>query len=127
ALPAVAHLILLASIFVGRVAYPVDIEWMEGGVLTMASRMQQGLPVYASPELGYAPFPYPFAYPLLLAALGTLVGQSYVLGRLVSIGCVMIAFVLLGREVGRAHRGWQYRWAFGLAAAGFAAAGFPVV
>lgn len=127
AVPALGHLILLASIFAGRVAYPIDIEWMEGGVLTMASRLQHGLPVYANPSAGYVPFPYPFAYPLLLAALGALVGQSYLLGRLVSIGFVVLALVLVGREVGRAHRAWQYRWAFGLAAAGFLAAGFPVV
>ncbi len=127
ALPALAHLILLASIFVGRVDYPIDIEWMEGGVLTMASRLQHGLPVYASPGAGYVPFPYPFAYPLVLALLGAIVGQSYVLGRLVSIGFVVVALALAGREVARAHRTWQLRWAFGLAAAGFLAAGFPVV
>ena len=127
ALPALGHLILLASIFLGRLTYPLDIEWMEGGVLTMASRMQHGLPVYASPSEGYAPFPYPFGYPLLLALLGALPGQSYVLGRLVSIGFVALAAVLIGRQVARAHRAWQYRWAFGLAGAGFLAAGFPVV
>ncbi|HEU5075362.1 MAG TPA: hypothetical protein VFU02_14325, partial [Polyangiaceae bacterium] len=127
AAPALAHLTLLGAIVLGRLTYPIDIEWMEGGVLTMASRMQHGLPVYANPSAGYAPFPYPFGYPLLLALLGAIVGQSYVLGRLVSITFVTLAFVLVGREVARAHHTWQYRWAFGLAAAGFLAAGFPVV
>lgn len=127
ALLALGHVILLASIVLGRLTYPLDIEWMEGGVLTMASRIQHGLPLYTAPSAGYVPFPYPFGYPLLLAALGTVVGQSYVLGRIVSIGFVALSMLLLGREVARAHATPAFRWAFGLAGAGFLAAGFPVV
>lgn len=127
ALPAGAQLVHLLLIVFGRLLYPIDIEWMEGGVLTMASRMQHGLPVYAAPEVGYVPFPYPFFYPLVLAGLGSVFGLDYALGRIVSVCSWSIATVLLSREAARSVDRWAAGFALGLLTAGLVASGFPVV
>lgn len=74
-----------------RAGYPYDLEWMEGGVLTHAWRMQQGLPVYTSPTADFVPMIYPPGYYAVLAALGAGPGLSPLLGRLVSIAGTLAA------------------------------------
>lgn len=76
----------------GRIDYPFDLEWMEGGMLAHAWRLQQGLPLYAAPTADWIPYVYPPGYPALLALLGLPVGLTPLLGRAVSIlGSLMAA------------------------------------
>ncbi len=97
----------LAALWAARVAYPFDLEWMEGGMLAHAWRLERGLPLYGPPSLEFAPYVYPPGYPALLAALGQLVPLSMPLGRVVSlvgIGAAALAsaFVVRRRGGGRA-------------------------
>ena len=41
--PALAHLVLLAIAIAGRFGYPYDLEWMEGGMLHHAQRIEDAL------------------------------------------------------------------------------------
>jgi hypothetical protein len=92
--------IVLAIVFALRVGFPLELEWMEGGSLQQAYRMQQGLPVYGPPSPEFVPFLYPPLYPALLAALGFVFPLGYVLGRCVSILAVIATCVALWR-IGR--------------------------
>lgn len=66
---------------VKRLVYPYDLEWMEGGSLTHALRIQQRLPTYAPPTVDFVPFLYTPFYPLIVSVFG----PSYFAARLVSI------------------------------------------
>jgi hypothetical protein len=91
---------VLSIVFALRVGFPLELEWMEGGSLQQAYRMQQGLPVYGPPSPEFVPFLYPPLYPALLAALGWVFPLGYVLGRCVSILAVIATGVALWR-IGR--------------------------
>ena len=82
---AAAHVVHLFSIFFGRIDFPLDLEWEEGGMLTHALRVIKGEPIYASPSADFISFLYTPLYPVVLAGLGKLFGVTYLLGRLVSI------------------------------------------
>ena len=77
--------VVLARVFLSRLSYPLDLEWMEGGILTHALRLGRGQPLYAEPSVDFVSFLYTPLYPAVLCALSKIFGLSYVLGRAVSI------------------------------------------
>jgi len=77
--------VVLARVFLSRLSYPVDLEWMEGGTLTHALRLGRGEPLYAEPSVDFVSFLYTPLYPAVLCALAKAFGLSYTLGRAVSI------------------------------------------
>ena len=88
ALPAIYQLALLGTAIAGRIGYPYDLEWMEGGLLHHALRLQRGQPIYAAPSIDFIPYLYTPLYPALLAALGGPLGPlglGYALGRAISV------------------------------------------
>lgn len=68
-----------------RIAYPYDLEWMEGGMLAHAWQLQHHLPIYAAPTPQFTPYVYPPGYSAVVALLGEVFGLSMPLGRAVSI------------------------------------------
>ncbi|MCA9495153.1 MAG: hypothetical protein KC621_34735 [Myxococcales bacterium] len=93
-LPAAACVLFLGyvvGLWLGRLPYPFDLEWMEGGMLAHAWRMRHGQPVYVRPNADFVPYIYPPGYSAIVAALGTLVGISPPVGRLVSIVGTLLA------------------------------------
>jgi hypothetical protein len=85
AIPALVQIWLLCSAIGGRVGYPYDLEWMEGGMLHHALRLQTGEGIYAAPSIDFIPYLYTPLYPSLLATLGEVFGLTYTLGRVLSI------------------------------------------
>ena len=77
-----------------RLAYPYDLEWMEGGMLCHALRLLEGKPIYGPPSVDFVPFLYTPLYPVVVAGLAKLFGLSYALGRLVSLAGFFAAMVL---------------------------------
>jgi hypothetical protein len=77
--------VALARVFRLRLGYPLDLEWMEGGVLMHALRLGRGQPLYAEPSVDFVSFLYTPLYPAVLCVLSKVLGLSYVLGRAVSI------------------------------------------
>ena len=76
---------VLAVVFALRVGFPLELEWMEGGSLQQAWRMQRGLPIYGPPSPDFVPFLYTPLYPALLAALGKILPLGLALARSISV------------------------------------------
>ena len=87
--------VVLARVFLLRLSYPLDLEWMEGGILTHALRLARGQPLYAEPSVDFVSFLYTPLYPAVLGALSKIFGLSYMLGRAVSILAFSGALVFL--------------------------------
>lgn len=108
ALPALYQLYLLSTAITGRITYPYDLEWMEGGMLHHAKRIKDGLGIYAAPSIDFIPYLYTPLYPSLLALFSGVFGISYTVGRTISvlslIGTAASAFFHLGsRRHDHAH------------------------
>jgi hypothetical protein len=99
--------VALARVFLLRLTYPLDLEWMEGGTLTHALRLARGEPLYAQPSVDFVSFLYTPLYPAALAALSKVFGLSYVLGRTVSVLAFSGALVVLVTAVRGVARFWQ--------------------
>lgn len=99
AAPALYQLFLLATAIAGRVAYPYDLEWMEGGMLHHAARIASGEGIYVPPSIDFIPYLYTPLYPSILALLGGAFGLGYPLGRAISVlslvGVAIVAAVSL--------------------------------
>ncbi len=103
---ALAVVVQLVATWVARLPYPHDLEWMEGGMLAHAWRLQHGLPLYPEAGPDWIPFIYPPGYSAVLAVLGTVVELGHPLGRAVSLAgtvAAAAAVVFVGRLV---DRGW---------------------
>ncbi|MEO0605216.1 MAG: hypothetical protein AAF211_27550, partial [Myxococcota bacterium] len=81
---AVAIVVQVFDAFAARLAYPFDLEWMEGGMLAHSWRLQRSLPLYGPPSPDFVPFVYPPGYAAVVAALGDVFGLDYPVGRMVS-------------------------------------------
>ena len=85
-----------------RLRYPLDLEWMESGMMCHALRLFLGQGIYLPPSVDFIPHLYTPLYPALLALIGKLTGDvSYLAARLVSLGSFLGAVVLGGLWVKR--------------------------
>jgi 4-amino-4-deoxy-L-arabinose transferase-like glycosyltransferase len=121
----VAQLGLLLYIFAHRIAYPLDLEWMEGGMLGHALRVLEGKPIYAPPSVDFISYLYTPFYPFVVAMLGKVFGLSYLLGRVVSVLSFLVVLALGFRLVQRRTGGGLAGALFGLGAAGLICSTFP--
>lgn len=101
-LPAIYQLVLLSTAIGGRLTYPYDLEWMEGGMLHHAQRIHDGLGIYGPPSIDFIPYLYTPLYPSLLALFSGAFGLTYTLGRMFSVlalvGIGIGAFASLGSK-----------------------------
>ena len=93
--PALVQLGWHLRLFAGRVGFPLDLEWMEGGMLVHAQRIAAGQGIYVKPSLEFIPYLYTPLYPALLALLSFVFPLGYLLGRVVSLLAFFAALVLL--------------------------------
>lgn len=99
-LPALYQLYLLSTAITGRLAYPYDLEWMEGGILHHAQRIHDGRGIYVAPSIDFIPYLYTPLYPSLLAMFSGVFGISYTVGRVISllslVGTAVSSYFQLG-------------------------------
>jgi hypothetical protein len=128
ALAGLVELALHTRLFAARVAFPLDLEWMEGGVLVHAQRVAHGQPLYVKPSLDFIPFLYTPFYYVVLAALSKVAPLGYALARTVSLLSFAGALALLVagalRESPRARLPRLLAALVGVAGAGAVTAGF---
>jgi len=130
ALPALYQLGLLITAIAGRVLYPYDLEWMEGGMLHHALRIQNGEGIYVPPSVDFIPYLYTPLYPSLLALLGNGFGLSYTLGRVISILALLGIATVTATQLTRKrheHLAGGPLWAGIALAFGLFAATYPFV
>src|SRR5262245_57313877 len=53
------YLVAMIGVAIARLDYPYELEWLEGAVLSSASRLLHGQPMYPPPSLSYIPLNYP--------------------------------------------------------------------
>lgn len=116
---------LLLYVFVVRMAYPIDLEWMEGGSLCHAYQMLHGMPIYGEPGALFAPYPYPPVHASVLAVVG-LIDLDFWSGRLVSVLAFSALCVVLWREVHLHLDGSSVGAAFGALAVATIVEGYPI-
>ena len=95
AVPALVQIGWHLRLFAGRAGFPLDLEWMEGGMLVHAQRIAAGQGIYVKPSLNFIPYLYTPLYPALLALLSFVFPLGYLLGRVVSLLAFFSALVLL--------------------------------
>ncbi len=106
-----------------RIAYPFDLEWMEGGSLVQVMRLLGGKALYVAPGLEYIPYIYPPLYFYLSALLAKITSLTGFLPlRLVSLSA-SLGIALLIFQIVRRQANSKY-WAF--IATGFFAATFQI-
>ena len=103
--PALVQLGWHLRLFAGRAGFPLDLEWMEGGMLVHAQRLAAGQGIYVKPTLDFVPYLYTPLYPALLALLSFVFPLGYLLGRVVSLLALSSALVLLAACVVREASG----------------------
>jgi len=117
---AVTWVLVLAVVFLWRWSFPLELEWMEGGMLHQARRIQLGLSPYPPPSPDYVPFLYTPLYSVVVAGLGFVFPLGYPLGRAVSILAWVAVSVALWRVVRGEGKPRAHAWvAVGLAQAGY--------
>ena len=96
-----------------RLNYPYDLEWMEGGMLIHAWRIQQDLGIYVEPSSDFIPYIYPPLYPTILAWMSELWSLDYWMGRGVSIVGSLLATSAVIVGVRNEVKTWSVAWLSG--------------
>ncbi len=115
-----AYLAACGYVMLSRMAYPFELEWMEGGSLVHVWRILNGLPQYGPPSIDYMPFIYQPFYYTLSAFFALFTGFSFLPLRLVSALSTLLILILIYRFTARETND---RW-LGLIAAGLFAGAF---
>jgi 4-amino-4-deoxy-L-arabinose transferase-like glycosyltransferase len=100
---------LLAYLWVAltRLAYPFELEWLEGQSLEQVRRILAGLPIYVAPSLTFVPSNYTPLYFVVAAGSAALLGADFLALRLVSFLASLLCFALLYALVRRETRHWK--------------------
>jgi hypothetical protein len=106
------------SVALARLGYPGHLEILEENSLVEVHRILAGEQLYPAPSASFVPDGYPPLYFAVSAAAASVLGQSYLPLRLVSLVASLVCFAILGRLV---HGETRSR-AAGVAAAGLLAA-----
>jgi hypothetical protein len=81
----------LAQVVAGRLTFPYDVEWMEGGVVDHVLRVLDGKPIYVEPHFDFVPFIYNPLFYWLGAATTLVMGPGPPALRLVSVLGIVVA------------------------------------
>jgi 4-amino-4-deoxy-L-arabinose transferase-like glycosyltransferase len=119
---ALAFVATYLAIAPARIAYPFELEWMEGACVDHVRRVLAGQPLYVAPSVDFVPFVYPPLYFWLSAALAKLTGIGFLPLRLLSfvssLGCFALIFLMVRKQTRSALAG--------IAGAGLFAACYPI-
>lgn len=92
-----------------RIAYPYDLEWLEGVSVDHLERLMAGLPLYVEPGVDWVPFSYPPFYYLVAWPFAAVLGVGYLPLRLVSVlaslGSTALIAWIVARETGSRSAG----------------------
>jgi hypothetical protein len=101
-----AYVALYLFIAIRRMAYPFELEWMEGGAVDHVRRILAGQPLYVPPSLDFVPYTYTPLYFYVSAAVARLTGIGMFPLRLVSFLASIGSMALIAWIVRRRTGGW---------------------
>ena len=98
---AVGLYLLALCLFVmfSRLTYPYELEWMEGAMFQVVMRVVDGLPIYTTPSMEYAPPLYAPLYFYVAAFATKMMGEGLPALRLVSLLASLGAVAWVGYAV----------------------------
>jgi hypothetical protein len=83
------------SIALQRIAYPFELEWMEGAMLQQVARVLDGGSLYGEPSLAFVPALYMPLYYFVSSAVATIAGLDFFALRTVSFLATVLTFMTL--------------------------------
>ena len=92
----VAFIALVLALSILRLAYPYEIEWMEGAMVDHIVRVIHGQPIYTAPSLDFVAWLYPPLYYWVSALVMKLTGIGFFAGRIVSFASTIFTALVLG-------------------------------
>lgn len=106
----VAFLAMVSYVIVARVAYPFQLEWMEGGSLQHLLRVRAGLSLYGPPSLEFTAYQYPPLYYYVSALVARIPGMAGFLPMrltsvLASLGCVASIGLIIRKQTSSPYWG----------------------
>ena len=79
-----AFVSLVLILAVMRLAYPYEVEWMEGAMLDHVVRIFADKPIYSAPSIDFIPWLYPPLYYYVVWISAKIFGMGFFAGRIVS-------------------------------------------
>jgi 4-amino-4-deoxy-L-arabinose transferase-like glycosyltransferase len=99
---ATLYIVMFLAVVVLRIAYPYELEWMEGGTVDHVRQILSGAQVYGPPSLKFVPYVYPPFYYYVSALFCLVFGVGFFPLRLVSflssLGCMIIIYRFVQKE-----------------------------
>ena len=92
---ATALIVSFLVVGLGRLFYPYELEWMEGGSVDHVRWLLAGHPLYVRPTLAFIPYIYTPVYYYLASVLCWFVGVGFWPLRAISIGATLLTLVVL--------------------------------
>ena len=88
-----------------RIRYPFELEWIEGSMVDLVSRVLSGQKLYVKPTLNFVPYVYTPLYYYLSAALARVIGIGFIPLRVVSfissLGSFYLIYLIVRDETSR--------------------------
>ncbi|MGM0595599.1 MAG: hypothetical protein ACQES9_01030 [Myxococcota bacterium] len=95
ALPATLAIFIIFSfipVLYQRFYYPLDLEWMESGMLIHIQRILEGKPLFVKPGVNFIPFAYTPLYYYVTSFFSLFFGLDYQIARAVSLFSLLGSF-----------------------------------
>jgi len=92
----IAFIALVLTLSIIRLAYPYEIEWMEGAMMDHVVRILSGKPIYTAPSIDFVAWLYPPLYYYAVAAVAKVTGIGFLSGRIVSLASTIFTALALG-------------------------------
>jgi 4-amino-4-deoxy-L-arabinose transferase-like glycosyltransferase len=78
-----------------RLAYPYELDWLEGVSLDLVRRVLEGQAIYARPSVEFVPFIYPPLFFYASAASAAVFGLQFASLRLISLAAALGSFAII--------------------------------
>jgi hypothetical protein len=78
-----------------RIGYPFELEWLEGGSVSIVQRASEGHSLYVQPSLHFVGWPYTPLYFWVSAAVAHVTGNGFLPLRLVSFTATLATFAVI--------------------------------
>src|SRR5262249_33500057 len=99
-------LLALLAVALGRVAYPFEVEWLEGAALDEVRHAGAGGALYAAPSLSYVPLNYTPLYFWVASLFAHVFRPTFLALRMVSLLSALAVIGFLVDLVRRETRSW---------------------